>query len=359
MNRPQPARYRLCRPTPAVSDHPGSARFSRRHAMAGLGGLAAADLLGRRTPRALAQTGTAIPATPDLASGIGDAAAAFLASLDEPALALATYPFADPERQRWHWTVLSSFPRNGLPLTAMREEQRELAFALLSASLSEAGYRKDRDIMSLQRDLGNDPQDYFVTIFGTPGAEPWGWRLEGHHLSRHFTVAGDRVSAVPFFLGALPTINYTGLRVMEREEEAARELVRSLLAAGRDDAVFQAASLTEHLTQNLPRVDPLDPVGVVLADVDAGQRTLALEIVDTYLGTLAPEVATTIFDRIDAAGLDTLTFGWAGSVEPRQPHYYRLQGPTFLLEFDNSRNSSAHIHSVWRDFEQDFGGDLM
>ncbi len=333
-------------------------RLNRRRALAGLGGLTAAGLLGRSTTRALAQSETAGPATPGLAASIGEAAAAFLASLDGPALSRATYPFADPERQRWHWTVLSSFPRNGLPLTEMSEEQRGLALALLRASLSEAGYRKDRGIMALQRDLGGDPDGYYVTIFGTPGTEPWGWRLEGHHLSRHFTVAGGRVAAAPFFLGALPTVDVVGLRVMEREEEAARELVRSLLAAGRADAVFQAASLTEHLTQNLPRVEPLDPAGVALAEFDEGQRALALEIVGTYLGTLAPEAATPIADRIDAAGVDALTFGWAGSVEPRQPHYYRLQGPTFLLEFDNSRNGGAHIHSVWRDFEQDFGAHL-
>ena len=134
-------------------------------------------------------------------------------------------------------------------------------------------------------------------------------------------------------------------------------MVRSLLDAGRTDVVFQAASLTDHLTQNLPRVEPLDAVGVTVTEFDEGQRALALEIVDTYLGTLVPEVATPIADRIDAAGVGALTFGWAGSIEPGQPHYYHLQGPTFLLEFDNSRNSGTHIHSVWRDFEQDFGGD--
>ncbi len=337
---------------------PSRHRLSRRRALAGLGGLAAAGLLAKPSPAVLAQTETANLETPALAASIGEAASAFLAALDGPALTRAAYPFADPERQRWHWTVPANFPRNGLPLTAMGETARDLALALLAASVSEAGYRKDREIMSLQRDLGNDPEDYYVTVFGTPGPEPWGWRFEGHHLSRHLTVTGDRVVAAPFFLGAWPTVNDAGLRAMEREEEAARELVRSLLADGRDDAVFQTESLTDHLTQNLPRVEPLDPVGVALAEVDDGQRSLALEIVDTYLGTLAPEVAAPLSDRIDAAGIDTLTFGWAGSVEPRQPHYYRLQGPTFLLEFDNSRNGGTHIHSVWRDFEQDFGAHL-
>lgn len=343
MHRPEPTRFRL----------------SRRRALAGLGGFAAASLLGQPASKAHAQTDPAGPATPGLAASIGEAATAFLASLDASALTRATYPFADPERQRWHWTVVSSFPRNGLPLSVMNEEQRGLALALLRASVSEAGYRKDLDIMALVRYLGHDFEEYYFTVFGTPGTEPWGWRLEGLHLSRHFTVTGGRVVATPFFLGAFPTVTDTGLRAMEREEEAARELVRSLLDAGRDDAVFQAEPLTRHVTENLARVESLDAVGVALAEFDDGQQALALEIIDTYLGTLMPEVATPISDRIEAAGVDALTFGWAGSIEPQQPQYYRLQGPTFLLEFDNSRNSGTHIHSVWRDFEQDFGGDQV
>lgn len=343
MHRPEPIRNRL----------------SRRRALAGLGGFAAASVLGQPASKALAQTGTAGPTTRELAASIGQAATAFLASLDEPALTRATYPFADPERQRWHWTVVSSFPRNGLPLSVMNEEQRGLALALLRASVSEAGYRKDLAIMALVRYLGHDLEEYYFTVFGAPGTEPWGWRIEGLHLSRHFTVTGGRVIATPFFLGAFPTITDTGLRAMEREEEAARELVRSLLDAGRDDVVFQAESLTQHVTENLARVESLDAVGVALAEFDEGQRALALEIIDTYLGTLAPEVAIPIADRMDAGGVGAISFGWAGSIEPGQPHYYRLQGPTFLLEFDNSRNSGTHIHSVWRDFEEDFGAHLI
>jgi hypothetical protein len=261
---------------------------------------------------------------------------------------------------RWHWTTPRNFPRNGLPLREMTPAQRDLALALLQSSVSEAGYYKALDIISLQNDLGNDPELYYVTVFGLPGgAEAWSWRFEGHHLSRHFTVLGEQVIMTPFFLGAWPTQADSGLRAMPREEDAARELVLSLDEAGRAVAIFQADSLTRHLTQNQPYVSPLEPLGILVGDLGPDQQKLVLEIVQTYLNSLPGDIATPIFERIRTAGFEQLRFGWAGPLEPRRPQYYRLQGPTFLLEFDNSRNGGTHIHSVWRDFEQDFGQHLV
>jgi hypothetical protein len=295
-----------------------------------------------------------------LASQIAPAATQFLAALGDDARAKASYAFGDAERQRWHWTTPSGFPRNGLPLREMDPDQRSLALALLQASVSEAGYQKALDIMSLQNDLGNDPELYYVTVFGTPGgAEPWGWRFEGHHLSRNFSVAGTQVSAAPFFLGSWPTVASSGLRAMEREEDAARELVTSLEGASRTAAIFRERTLTNHVTQNEPLVSPLEPVGVPAGELDADRQALLLEIIQTYLGVLPESVATPMFERLRGAGIENVRFGWAGSLEPRRPHYYRLQGPTFLLEFDNSRNGGTHIHSVWRDFDQDFGKHMI
>jgi len=288
------------------------------------------------------------------------AAAQFLGSLDEAAHSTAAYAFGDSERLRWHWTTPAGFPRNGLPLRDMSQEQRTLALDLLRASVSQAGYQKALDIMSLQNDLGNDPELYYVTVFGNPGgAEPWGWRFEGHHLSRQFTVAGDRVAMTPFFLGSWPTVTNAGLRALGREEDAARELVHSLEDTKREMAIFQSRTLTRHLTQNQPYVSPLDPVGIPAGDLNDAQRALVIEIIQTYLGVLPASVATPMYDRIRGAGVENTRFGWAGSVEPRRPHYYRLEGPTFLLEFDNSRNGGTHIHSVWRDFTEDFGRHMV
>jgi hypothetical protein len=309
---------------------------------------------------AAAPPATATPLPAPLAANMAGAATAFLGALDDEGRAKGTYAFGDSERQRWHWTTPTGFPRNGLPLREMNPDQHTLAMALLRASVSAAGYQKALDIMSLQNDLGNDPELYFVTVFGEPGgAEPWGWRFEGHHLSRNFTIAGDQVAVTPFFLGSWPTTSRAGLQAMDREENAARELIRSLEGPSRDAALFQGRTLTSHVTQNQPYVTPLDPVGIPVGDLGDEQRARVVEIIQTYLGVLPESIGTPMFERIRAAGVENSRFGWAGSLEPRRPHYYRIQGPTFLLEFDNSRNGGTHIHSVWRDFAADFGQNLL
>jgi hypothetical protein len=201
---------------------------------------------------------------------------------------------------------------------------------------------------------------YYVTFFGTPGSpEPWGWRWEGHHLSRQFTVAGEQVAMMPLFLGSWPTTTEAGLRAMAAEEDAALELINSLSGDVRAAAIFQDRPLTSHVTQNAAQVAPLDPVGILYSDLSGTQQQLAGEIMQSYLGTLPDPLAAASMARINAAGLDQIRFGWAGSLERQRPQYYRLQGPTFLLEYDNTRNGGTHIHSVWRDFDHDFGYHLL
>lgn len=283
------------------------------------------------------------------------AAQNFLNQLDDVQRTKATYAFDDAERFRWHWTTPGNFPRNGLPLRDMNETQKNAAHALLQASISTVGYEKSVNIMSLQSDLGNDPELYFVTVFGTPGERTWGWRWEGHHLSRQFTIVGEQVATTPLFLGAWPTVSGTGLRAMPREEDAALELATSVGSA----AIFQNNTLTRHLTGNEPRVSALENVGVAYPDLTNTQQALALEIIQTYLSVLPENVAAAQFERVSAAGLENIRFAWAGPLELRRPTYYRLQGPTFVLEHDKSRNGGTHIHSIWRDFERDFGYHLL
>jgi Protein of unknown function (DUF3500) len=332
-----------------------------RLAAAGAAGLA----IGVHPARAAPVEGAAVEA----------AARSFLASLSPDDRGRATFPFASAERTRWHWTVPASVPRNGLPLGAMSAGQRRLALALLRSSSSPAGYRKALDIMALQGVLQRmstgvddpfDPNLYFVSVFGTPGARAWGWRLEGHHLSRHFTVVGGKLVAEPFFLGAWPTRAGSayrtvarGYRTMPREEDAAREIVLSVDGRLRRQVVFSSESLTDHVTQNAARVRPLARLGVLTADLPSAAQRRVLEIVRTYIANHPPALARETFARIEQASLARTRFAWAGSTRPGVPQYYRLQGPTFLLEFDNSRNSGTHIHSVWRDFERDFGRHLL
>lgn len=312
------------------------------------------------TPVVTAVNATAMPEplAPTMIDDMTRAATDFLAALDEGQRAKVGYAFDDAERVRWHWTTPRNFPRNGLPLREMGQDQRDRAMALLQVSVSDDGFQKALDIMSLQNDLGNDPELYYVTVFGAPGDAKWGWRFEGHHLSRHYTIAGDRLAVTPFFLGSWPTVSSTGLKAMEREEWAARELITSLEGDQRQTALFQERTLTRHLTQNQPYVAPLDPIGVAVSDLNADRQALVQEIVQTYLGTLPIEWAEAHRTRLQTAGIENIRFGWAGALESRRPHYYRLQGPTFLLEFDNSRNGGTHIHSVWRDFAEDFGQHL-
>jgi Protein of unknown function (DUF3500) len=295
----------------------------------------------------------------ELAASITSAANQFLNALTDDQRAKATYAFTDAERLRWHWTNPSGFPRNGLPLKDMQPNQHENALALLRASISEAGFQKAMNLMSLMSEVGGDPQNYWTTVFGKPGDPTWGWRFEGHHLSRHFTLQGDKITVTPFFHGAWPTVSSAGLRAMQREEWAARELVKSLDETKLAEVVFQKNALTRHVTWNDAYVKPLDPVGAPLSALNNDQQALAQEIIQTWLGSLAEPVAKAHLDRINAAGLDAIRFGWAGSMEERRPHYYRLQGPSFLLEYDNTRNGGIHIHSVWRVFDQDFGQGLV
>ncbi|HEX6270939.1 MAG TPA: DUF3500 domain-containing protein [Anaerolineales bacterium] len=298
---------------------------------------------------------TAGPTVTTFISDIASHAAAYLDSLDQSQRTKSTYTFADPELTRWHWTTPRNYPRNGLPLREMGASQRDAALALLQTSLSAYGLQKSLDIISLQNDLGNDPELYYVTVFGTPGVEPWGWRWEGHHLSRRFNVINGKLSVTPFFLGAWPTVNNAGLKAMEREEWAARELVTSLDNNQRASAIFQQDTLGRHVTQNDAYVAPLESIGIAVSNLNADQQTLVMEIIHKYLDTLPDLIAASHLDRLQAASFDNISFAWAGPLEAQRPHYYRLQGPTFLLEHDNSRNRGTHIHSVWRDFAEDFG----
>ena len=339
-----------------------------------LGGLAACSPVARATeallptaspfptsipaPSATSAPGTTPTAGPTVTTLINDIAShatRYLDLLDQAQRTKSTYAFNDPELTRWHWTTPGNFPRNGLPLREMGTSQRDAALALLQTSLSAYGLQKSLDIISLQNDLGNDPELYYVTVFGTPGVDPWGWRWEGHHLSRRFNVINGKLSVTPFFLGSWPTVNNAGLKAMEREEWAARELVTSLDNNQRATAIFQQDAPGRHVTQNEAYVTPLETVGISASNLNSNQQTLVMEIIHKYLDTLPELVAAPHLDRLQAAGFENITFAWAGSLEAQRPHYYRLQGPTFLLEHDNSRNRGTHIHSVWRDFAEDFG----
>ncbi len=306
------------------------------------------------------------------AQEMAQAATNFLSSLSPEQRAKAEFAFKDDERLNWHFIPKE---RKGIPLKDLPPAARQLALALLSTGLSQRGYEKAVTIMSLEavlaelegpnRRIPRDPDLYHVWVFGKPGGkDPWGWRVEGHHVSVNFTVAGDRVLASsPSFLGANPQKVLDGprkgLRALAAEEDLARKLVKSLTEDQRKEAVILAEAPRDIVTAAARKVSPLSPAGLAAAKLQKDQAEALRTLVREYAFRHRPEVAEEDLGRIDKAGFEKVHFAWAGGLEPGQGHYYRVQGPTFLIEFDNTQNNANHSHTVWRDFANDFGEDLL
>lgn len=307
----------------------------------------------------------------DAAARMRVAADRLLAALPPAAREKAVRAFDDPDRVDWHYTPRS---RNGIALKELDAKGREAVHALLKEGLSAAGYRKAVNIIELElvlRELETfgalmrDPERYHLTIYGAPSkTAAWGWRFEGHHLSLNFTLAGDHlVVDTPSFLGAnparVPSGPKAGLRVLAAEEDEARALLEALTDAQRRTAVFEARTFGEIVTGNAAKVDPLAPVGLATADMTQAQQAQLVKLVEVYARTFEPGLAEARLARVRDGGLDKIRFGWAGATERGKPHYYRIQGPLFLIEYDSSQNNGNHVHTVWRDFNGDFGRDLL
>ena len=307
----------------------------------------------------------------DATAEMAAAATNFLSALTPEQKAKATFDFAGAERLNWHFIPRE---RAGLQIKEMTPEQRLLAQALLATGLSNRGYAKAVSIMSLEAVLAEmekgktggavrDPERYFVSIFGTPGgAEPWGWRVEGHHLSLNFTTAGDAApSMTPSFFGTNPgevrTGPRTGTRVLAIEEELGRTLVKALTEEQRKEAVILAEAPKEIL--DVPGRNDSTPQGLAQGKMTPEQSAMLVKLIKEYLFRCRPDVAAEDWAKVEKAGLDKLFFAWAGGFERGQPHYYRVQGGHFVLEYDNTQNEANHVHSVWRDFDHDFGADLL
>jgi hypothetical protein len=284
------------------------------------------------------------------------------------------WPFSGEARSNWHYTPRS---RDGLAWRAMSPLQREASTSLLRSALSEPGLAKVRALMSLEialRELetfglSRDPDNYAIALYGQPaadGASAWGWRIEGHHLSLHFSLNGDRVVAsLPQFFGANPALvprdiaggPRKGFRLLADEEDGAFEWLASLSPAQRRIAVFDSRPFGDIVSRNGARASPLAAVGLSFADMNAAQRAGVLNLITTFAEHLRPEWAEARMARLRAGGLESIRFGWAGSGILGEPYYFRIQGATFLIEFDNSGGN--HIHSVWRDFLGDWGRDVL
>ncbi len=302
------------------------------------------------------------------------AAASFLASLTPEQRQQASFPLDAEERLRWNFIPNEAFPRKGLMLKAMTPPQRALAQALLKSGLSARGYDTYSAIIELEKVLkviespprfARDHEAYLFSVFGTPSAQgTWAWRVEGHHVSLHFAVVnGKAVASTPSFAGSNPAEvregPQKGQRVLGMLEDAGRALVTALDAAQRTTAIINVTAPNEIVTSNTLDISPLTPPGLKASAMTAAQRDLLARLIDVYSGLMAPDIAADRIAKLRAAGMENVSFAWAGPVERGQKHYYRVQGPTFLIEFDNTQNDGNHVHSVWRDFKGDFGRDLL
>jgi hypothetical protein len=263
------------------------------------------------------------------------------------------------------------------------------------------------------RERGRDPGLYYLRVFGEPGSErPWGWRFGGHHVSlNNLVVDGVLVATTPCFLGANPAtsplLGGAVNRPLAGVEDLGRNLVRSLRPKLAARAILLPKAPSDFVTVNLTYVsdgggviplvgmyrderfpDPvqqaqlqslsdaiaevtelsdadqdavaysIEPNGVPAAEFDAEQREMLRALLGTYLDR-APDGVSPLHRYADETALDAVHFAWAGPTAPGQPHYYRLQGPQLLIEWDNTQNNANHAHSVWRDPTSDFGLDVL
>lgn len=303
---------------------------------------------------------------------MADAANKFLAALSPEQKAKAIINFDDPNRMDWTYVPRD---RKGLPLKEMNEAQRKLAHAFLQTGLSTYGYKKVTDIMSLEpvlfelegvnRKWPRDETLYFLTIYGTPGAkDKWGWRYEGHHISLNFTIVkGELLNDSPLGLGTNPAEvrqgPRTGFRAQANEEDKGRAMILALDEKQRATAIFDKTAPGDIFTLGKLKADPLDPKGISYGQLTAAQKTQLLGLIDEYLARVPDEIAKLRREQMKKAGLDTVYFGWAGSLNKNEGHYYRIQSKTFLIEYDDTQNNNNHIHTVWRDFNGDFGKDFL
>ncbi len=303
-------------------------------------------------------------------------ASAFLALLTKEQQAKAKYDFDLEERYRWHYVPLDD--RKGISINEMTSPQKEAAFALMHAALSEDAYKKAGEIMQLdnvlkalenrpENDHYRDPGKYFFTIFGNPAATGvWGWRLDGHHLSFSFSSDENKiVSGTPGFMGANPAVVLAGpekgLEILKQENELAFEMLNALNQDQLAKAVIDSTAPGDIITVNSRKALIEDPRGVHYNELNAQQKSVFIKLLSLYIHRYTHLFGESMMKDIEAAGMDKLVFAWAGSRQngPGHKRYYRIKGPTIIIEYDNTQNNGNHVHTVVRDLKNDFGGDLL
>lgn len=299
-------------------------------------------------------------------------AAKFLNALDNDKRTKTQFSFSHDSKYIWHYLPAVTFSRPGISLAELNQNQKDLLFELLQNSLSKSGYAKTRQIMSLEDVLAEfsgdqnyrDPEKYYTAFYGNPAKDSlWAWSFQGHHISLNFTVLNGETAIAPRFLGANPATVLEGKRKGERtlatEEDLGLELINSCNEEQKKKAIFMESAYYDIVTRNAKEVDPLKPVGIEMKELNESQQLLLMRLINEYLATMPNELAHERLEKLESEESNEIRFGWAGATHTGEGHYYRIQGKTFLIEFDNTQNNANHIHSVWRDFDGDFGRDLI
>ena len=312
---------------------------------------------------------------PQAATQMAAAARSFLDSLTEAQKAKATFEYMDGERMYWYYPPIN---RHGLALRDMDQNQRGLAMSLLETGLTPRSFEQAQQIMEhedvlgpLEKEMGmvtfvRDTELYYFTVFGEPGPDaPWGWRTEGHHVSLHFSIWGDNIiSVTPFFFGANPAEvrkgPKTSLRILGDREDTAFQLMNSLDQSQLERAVIYDEAPLDILTYNSTKVSfPFRPQGLPGDAMTGSQKESLLSLITEYVGQVRTDLAEQKLAAIRDEGLDHFHLAWAGPVSKNDAHYYRIHGGNFVVEFDNRQDGANHIHSVWRDIENDFAADVL
>ncbi|HEV7620627.1 MAG TPA: DUF3500 domain-containing protein [Flavisolibacter sp.] len=310
------------------------------------------------------------------AQNIIKTAADFISTLDSNQKLIAVYPFDTDERFNFHF-----FPKNdrkGISLNDLNNQQKQAAFNLLKSGLSENAFKKAKEIRELETILKDiehrkaddhfrDPGKYYMIIFGIPGENNiWGWRFEGHHVSFSFFADKNKlVSGTPGFLGANPAIVQAGpqkgMQVLKEEEEMGFDLLHSLSKAQLKITVIDTLAPNEIITFVSRNAMIEHPAGIGYNELDAHQQEKLLQLLKLYINRYTKLFADEMLKEIQQAGLNNIKFSWAGHTVPGigNPNYYRIQGPTIIVEYDNSQNNANHVHTVIRDLKNDFGGDML
>jgi hypothetical protein len=293
-------------------------------------------------------------------------------SFDSTQKAKSVYPFDDMSRYDWNYLPASLIPRRGVCLKDLDSTQKKNVYTLLRSFLSDKGFSRTQDIMNNEyylKELEPDmihriPENHFLAFFGTPGKDSvWGWKFSGHHIALNFTIVKNQLAFTPIFFGVYPAEiksgQNKGRRIIKDEEDIGFELINMLTSEQKEKAVFQKNAFRDIVTTNAIQVGPLTPVGILAKELTSQQKIILNKLIVCHLSSMPTNIAEMRMKRIVSEDFNQIRFGWAGGLIKGVPHYYRIQGKTFLIEFDNTTHNANHIHIVWRDFDGDFGVDLL